>query len=70
MTTIKTFCKDLKPRRVKGYRCDLRKCQGTLAECSVSCKKKSMIFNEARHRDRKPARSSASDTSTESDESE
>lgn len=47
---------DPKTRRVLGFKCDLKKCDSTLAQCSArSCKKKSMVFD-----------SSVSDTSTAS----
>lgn len=59
-------------RRVLGFKCDLKKCESTLMDCSAGvCRKKSMVFGEPSHPcSSKTADSSVSDTSTGSGTSE
>lgn len=53
-------------KRVLGFKCDLKKCESTLMDCSAGvCKEKSMIFGEPSDPcSSKTAHSSVSDTST------
>lgn len=72
LAKMKSFYKDLKTRRVLGFKCDLKKCDSTLMECSMrACKKKSMVFGESSHSYApKMTDPSISDTSTISSASE
>ncbi|XP_011692694.1 PREDICTED: uncharacterized protein LOC105452870 isoform X2 [Wasmannia auropunctata] len=63
----------LRPWRVLGFKCDVKKCDSTLMGCSAgACRKKSMIFGEPSRRPcgSKTADSCVSDTSTLSSTSE
>lgn len=63
---MKSLYKDYRPKRVIGFKCDLKKCDSTLMECSATaCKKESMIFDVRAHPcDLETTDSSASDIST------
>lgn len=63
---MKSLCESLKKRRVLGFKCDLKKCDSTLTECSMRpCKKKSMLFGESSYLyDPKMTDPSISDAST------
>ncbi|KAM0725777.1 hypothetical protein ACS0PU_008503 [Formica fusca] len=72
LAKMKSLYKSLKTRRVLGFKCDLKKCDSTLMECSTrACKKDSMVFGESSHSyDLKMTDPSISDTSTISSSSE
>jgi len=72
MARVRSLYVGLRAKRVLGFKCDLKKCDSTLMECSArACKKKSMIFGEPGHPcSSKTIDSSISDTSTISSTSE
>ncbi|KAK2580647.1 hypothetical protein KPH14_007753 [Odynerus spinipes] len=47
---IKRLYRELRPRRVIGFRCDISKCPSSLLECSMGpCKKDVMTFEVIDH---------------------
>jgi len=72
MARVRSLYVGLRAKRVLGFKCDLKKCDSTLMECSAgACKKKSMIFGEPGHPcGSKMIDSSISDASTISSTSE
>ncbi|KAL2716708.1 uncharacterized protein V1478_014384, partial [Vespula squamosa] len=48
---IKRIYHEICPRRVIGFRCDIRKCTSSVLECSMGpCKKDAMVFEFIDHR--------------------
>ncbi|XP_018304264.1 uncharacterized protein [Mycetomoellerius zeteki] len=72
MAKVRSLYIGSKAKRALGFKCNLKKCNSTLMECSAgACRKKSMIFGEPNQPcSSKMADSSISDTSTVSSTSE
>ncbi|XP_078049740.1 uncharacterized protein LOC144476534 [Augochlora pura] len=47
MKKLKNLCKSISVKRAIGFRCNLRKCNSTLVECSKTCSKPDMLFSAA-----------------------
>lgn len=73
VTRVRSLYVGLKPKRALGFKCDLKKCDSALMDCSAgACRKKGMIFGEPSQRPctSRTVDSSVSDTSTVSSTSE
>lgn len=67
LARMKSLYESFRTRRVMGFKCDLKRCESTLMECSArSCKKKSMIFGGPSHHDPEMIDLSISNASTTS----
>lgn len=66
MARVRSLYDGLRTKRALGFKCDLKKCNSALMDCSAgACRKKSMIFGEPnRPCSSKTADYSVSDTST------
>ncbi|XP_018403382.1 PREDICTED: uncharacterized protein LOC108780241 isoform X1 [Cyphomyrmex costatus] len=72
MTRVRSLYVGSRAKRVLGFKCDLKKCNSTLMDCSAgACRKKSMIFSESNQPcSSKTIDRSVSDTSIKSSSSE